>query len=349
MQANSPTVVSAKAGTHDTVAIGTNVWAPACAGATGLVLLLVAIFATSPASAQPYPTRPIRLIVGFAPGGSTDLVGRLIASKLSERLGQQVVVDNRPGVSGIIAAELVSKAQPDGYTLLISGSSISIVGNLYRSSFDVQRDLEPLALVATTPYVMVAHPSTGVKTVQEFVAYAKARPGKISWGASAPGAVQHLSGEMFKRLAGLDMVFIPYKGTGPMLPDILGGRLQVVFDNVLVLTQHVKSGALTGLAVTTAKRSPLLPELPPIAEAGFPGFDTSGWFSMYATPKTPPAIIKKLNTEILAILGTGDVRDRLLTFGATPLPGTPDDLRRQLAREVPAWRKVIQDAGLKAE
>lgn len=314
-----------------------------------MFLATAALFTSSTATAQTYPTRPIRLVVGFAPGGSTDLVGRLVATRLSDRLGQQVVVDNRPGASGIIAAELVSKSQPDGYTLLISGSSISIVGNLYRSSFDVQRDLEPLALVATTPYVMAAHPSTGVKTVQEFITYAKARPGKISWGASAPGAVQHLSGEMFKRLAGLDMVFIPYKGTGPMLPDILGGRLQVVFDNVLVLTQHIKSGALTGLAVTTAKRTPLLPELPPIAEAGFPGFDTSGWFSMYATPKTPPAIIKKLNTEILAILGTADMRERLLTLGATPLPGTPDDLRRQLAREVPAWRKVIQDAGLKAE
>ena len=313
---------------------------------------LTGVFTASPATAQKpdYPQRPIRLIVGFAPGGSTDLVGRLIGAKLSERLGQQVVIDNRPGASGIIAAELVSKSQPDGYTLLISGSSISIVGSLYRgATFDVQRDLEPLALVATSPYIMVAHPSLGVKTVQELIAYAKPRPGKISWGASAPGAVQHLSGEMFKRLAGIDMVFIPYKGTGPMMPDILGARLQIAIDNVLVLTQHVRLGTLTALAVTTAKRTPLLPDVPSIAESGFPGFDTSGWFSMYTAPKTPPQIVKKLNSEILAILGTSDMRERLLTFGATPLPGTPDDLRRQLAREVPAWRKVIQDAGLKAE
>ena len=315
-----------------------------------LAAALTGIVTPSTAQKLDYPQRPIRLIVGFTPGGSTDLVGRLIGAKLSERLGQQVVVDNRPGASGIIAAELVSKSQPDGYTLLISGSSISIVGSLYRSTtFDVQRDLEPLALVATTPYIMVAHPSLGVKTVQELIAYAKPRPGKISWGASAPGAVQHLSGEMFKRLAGIDMVFIPYKGTGPMLPDILGGRLQVAIDNILVLAQHVKLGALTALAVTTAKRTPILPEVPSIAESGFPGFDTSGWFSMYTAPKTPPQIVNKLNTEILAILGTPDMRERLLTFGATPLPGTPDDLRRQLAREVPAWRKVIQDAGLKVE
>ena len=305
-----------------------------------------------PAWAQnvPYPSRPIRLVVGFAPGGSTDLVARLVATKLGERVGQQVVVDNRPGASGIIAADLVVKSQPDGYTLLVAGSSISTVGSLYKGiTFDVERDLAPLALVATTPYLMVAHPSLGVKSLQEYVAYAKARPGKVSWGASAPGAVQHLSGELFKRLAGIDMVYIPYKGTGPMLPDFLGGRLQIVFDNVLVLTQHIKTGAAIGLAVTTAKRTPLLPDVPTIAESGFPGFDTSGWFSMYAAPRTPPVIINKLNSEILAMLGTADMRERLLTFGATPLPGTPDDLRKQLAREVPAWRKVIREAGLKVE
>ena len=317
-----------------------------------LVLIAYALASPSPARAQQhdYPQRPIRLIVGFTPGGSTDLVGRLVASKLSERLGQQVVVDNRAGASGIIAAEIVSKSQPDGYTLLVSGSSISIVGSLYASTkFDVQRDLEPLALVATTPYVMVAHPSIGVKTVAELITYAKARKGQLSYGASTPGTVQHLSGEMFKRLAGVDMVFIPYKGTGAMLPDVLGGRLQIAIDNVLVLAPHIKQGTLTALAVTTSRRTPILPEVPSLAESGIAGFDTSGWFSMYCAPKTPSHIVKKLNAEILAIVNTPDVRERLLTFGATPLPGTPDDLRRQLAREVPAWRRVIQEAGLKVE
>lgn len=317
-----------------------------------IVILLAASILPSPAIAQKqdYPQRPIRLLVGFPPGGSTDLVGRLVAGKLAERLGQQVVVDNRAGAGGIIAAEIVSKSLPDGYTLLVSGSSISIVGSLYKDTkFDVQRDLEPLALVATSPYVMVSHPSTGVKTVQEFIAYAKARPGKISWGASTPGTVQHLSGEMFKRLAGIDMLFIPYKGTGAMMPDMLGGRLQLVLDNVLVLAPHVRLGTLNALAVTSAKRTPMLPDVPSLAESGLAGFDTSGWFSMYCAPKTPAHIVKKLNAEILAIMNLPEVRERLLTFGATPLPGTPDDLRRQLAREVPAWRKVILDAGLKAE
>ncbi len=347
-----PTVVPAQAGTHNTRTTRSADNGTWVRGLLAVMLALVTWFASFHAAAQKteYPNRPIRMIVGFAPGGSTDLVGRLVGTKLAERLGQQVVIDNRPGASGIIAAELVAKSQPDGYTLLMAGSSISIVGNLYKGvTFDVQRDLEPLALVATSPYLMVAHPSLGVKTVQELVAYAKPRPGKISWGASAPGAVQHLSGELFKRLAGIDMVYIPYKGTGPMMPDILGGRLQVVFDNVLVLTQHIKTGALTGLAVTTAKRTPLLPDLPSFAESGFPGFDTSGWFSMYGAPKTPPAVVKKLNTEVLALLGTADMRERLLALGATPLPGTPDDLRRQLGREVPTWRKVIQEAGLKVE
>jgi tripartite-type tricarboxylate transporter receptor subunit TctC len=315
-------------------------------------ILVVAGILALPAWAQnvPYPSRPIRLVVGFAPGGSTDLVARLVATKLGERVGQQVVVDNRPGASGIIAADLVVKSQPDGYTLLVAGSSISTVGSLYKGKvFDVERDLAPVAMVATTPYLMVAHPSAGVKTLQEYVAYAKARPGKVSWGASAPGSVQHLSGELLKRLVGIDMVYIPYKGTGPMMPDFLGGRLQIVFDNVLVLTQHIKTGAAVGLAVTTAKRTPLLPDVPTIAESGFPGFDTSGWFSMYAAFRTPSVIIDKLNREILAMLGTADMRERLLAFGAIPLPGTPDDLRKQLAREVPAWRKVIREAGLKVE
>lgn len=320
-----------------------------------LLGVLGTVLAPCHAATQPgtYPSRPIRLIVGFTPGGATDLVGRLVAEKLSERLGQQVVVDNRPGASGIIAARLVGTAQPDGYTLLISGSSISIVGSLYKDAkFDVSRDLEPLALVATAPYVMVAHPSTGAKTVSDLIAYAKARPGKVSYGASTPGTVQHLSAEMFKRLVGIDMLFVPYKGTGSMMPDILGGRIQIAMDNVTVLAPHIKGGALAPLAVSTIKRSPILPDVPTLAESGIPalrGFDTGGWFSMYTALKTPLPIVKKLNAEIVALVEAPDVRERLLMFGATPLPGTPEDLRQQLAREIPRWRKVIQDAALKVE
>jgi len=325
--------------------------ARAPAGWASITAAVVALsFFSMGIQAQSFPDKPLRWIVPFPAGGPADILSRIVAERLTDTLGQRILIDNRAGASGIIGAEIVAKSQPDGYTLLISGSSISIVGSLYsQSKFDVQRDLEPLALVATTPYVMVAHPSIGVKTVSELITYAKARSGKISYGASTPGTVQHLSGEMFKRLTGIDMVFIPYKGTGSMLPDILGGRLQVAVDNVLVLAPHVRQGTLTALAVTSAQRTPIMPDVPSLAESGLPGFDTSGWFSMYCALKTPPQIVKKLNAEIIAIVNAADVRERLLTFGATPLPGTPDDLRRQLAREVPIWRKVIRDAGLKAE
>jgi tripartite-type tricarboxylate transporter receptor subunit TctC len=322
------------------------------------VLALVAALGLNPsnsaaAESERYPIRPIRLVVGFTPGGATDLVGRLVAERLSERFGQQVVVDNRPGASGIIAARLVGSAQPDGHTLLISGSSISIVGSLYKqTNFDVQRDLEPVAMVATTPYVMVVHPSTSVKSVSDLIAYAKARAGKVSYGASTPGTVQHLSGEMFKRLVGVDILFVPYKGTGAMLPDLLGGRIQVAVDNITVLAPHVKSGAVVPLAVTTIKRSPILPNVPALAESGIAalnGFDTGGWFSMYTAHRTPPAVIRKISDEIFAMMERTDVRERLLGFGATPLPGTPQDLRKQLAAEVPRWRKVIQDADIRVD
>ena len=321
--------------------------------------LLVAILGCVPlpshaaAPAGTFPQRPIRLIVGFTPGGATDLVGRLVAEKLSERFAQQVVVDNRPGASGIVGARIVGDSQPDGHTLLISGSSISIVGSLLKEArFDVQRDLQPLAMVATSPYILVAHPSTGVKTVPELIAYAKPRAGKLSYGASTPGTVQHLSAEMLKRLVGIDMLFVPYKGTGQMMPDLLGGRLQIVMDNILILSPHVKSGAVNALAVSTARRSPVLPNVPSLAESGVPAlkdFDTGGWFSMYVPLNTPAPVVKILNGEILAMLERPEVRERLLSFGATPLPGTPDDLRAQLAREVPRWRKVIADAGIKGE
>jgi tripartite-type tricarboxylate transporter receptor subunit TctC len=213
----------------------------------------------------------------------------------------------------------------------------------------VQRELEPLALITTSPYVMVAHPAIGVKTVPELIAYAKARAGKLSYSAGSPGSVQHLAGEMFKRNAGVDIVFVPYKGSGALLQDMLAGNLQIVFDSALLLAPHIKSGALRALAVTSLRRSPILPDVPSLAEAGVQGIDASGWQSMFVAPRTAPEIVGKLNAEILAIVNTPETRDRLLTLGATPLLGTPDDLRKLLAREVPAWRKVIQDAGIKGD
>ncbi len=299
------------------------------------------------AADQSFPSRPIRLLVGVSPGGSTDLIARLVAGRLSSRLGQQVVVDNRSGASGIIAAQLVGLSQPNGYTLMLAGASISIVGSLYpKSNFDVQRDLEPLALVATTPYVMVAHPSIGIKTLPDLVRYAKINDGRISHGAGATGTVQHLSGEIFKNMAGIRMTFVPYKGSSDMLVDVIAGRLQVAMDNVVLLAPHIRTGTLVPLAVTTIKRTSVLPDVPTFEESGLKGFDASGWFSMYCAANTPVKIVERLNKEILAIISEPEVQERLLSFGATPLPGTPEQLREKLSKEVPKWRKVIQQMEL---
>lgn len=316
----------------------------------GGVAFALALLIPLPAAAQDYPQRPIRMIIGFPPGGTTDILGRLLATKLTERLGQQVVVDNRPGASGLIGGSIVAKSQPDGYTLFLAGGSAAITVSLYaKPPYDIQKDLAPIAHIARTPYLMVVHPSLPVKTLGDFFTYAKARPGKLSYGASAAGTVHHLSGEMLKRLVGFDMTFIPYKGTGTMLPDLLAGRLQASIDNVLALTPYVKSGALRALAVTTAKRTALLPDVPTIAESGVPGFDTSGWFGVYGAAKTPGAIVNRLSKEIMTIAQDPDTRERLLALGADPVYGPAKELSQMLARDVAIWAKVIKDAGLKVE
>jgi tripartite-type tricarboxylate transporter receptor subunit TctC len=306
--------------------------------------------AASAAPAPEYPQRPIRMIVGLPPGGSTDIMGRLIAAKLGERFGQQVVFDNRPGASGIIGADLVAKSQPDGYTLLMAGGSFGTISSLYaKAPFDTARDFAPVALFATSPYIFVVHPSVPVNTMPEFFAYAKARPGQLNFAGSTPGSVQRLAGELLKRMTGIDMLYVPYKGTGLLLPDLLGGRLQAAIDNVLVVVPYMKSGALRGLAVTTLKRSATVPELPTIAESGAPGFQASGWFGVLAATGTPAPIVNKLNAEINAAMQQAEVRDRLLAQGAEPLTGPPDALRKLLAREREVWGKVIREAGIKPD
>ncbi len=302
------------------------------------------------AAAQDYPQRPIRMIIGLPPGGSTDIMGRLLAAKLAERFRQQIVVDNRAGASGIIGIELVAKSQPDGYTLMMAGGSFGTVSSLYsKLSFDTTRDFAPIALFATSPYVFVVHPSVPVNSMPEFIAYARTRPGQLNFAGSTPGSVQRLSGELLKRMTGIDMLYVPYKGTGVLMPDLLGGRLHAAIDNVLVVVPYMKSGALRGLAVTSAKRSVVVPELPTIAESVAPGFAAGGWFGVLAATGTPPAIIKKLNAEIASVMQQSDVRDRLLAQGAEPLSGPPDDLRKLLAREREVWGKVIREAGIKPD
>lgn len=290
------------------------------------------------------------MIVGLPAGGSTDIMGRLVAAKLSERFGQQVVFDNRPGASGIIGADIVAKSQPDGYTLLMAGGSLGIISSLYpKVPFDPAKDFTPIALFATSPYIFVVHPSVPVTSMPEFIAYAKARPGQLNFAGSTPGSVQRLSGELLKRMTGIDMLYVPYKGTGVLLPDLLGGRLQAAIDNVLVVVPYMKSGALRGIAVTSARRSVVVPELPTIAESGAPGFQSSGWFGVLAPTGTPAHIVKKLNAGIASAMQQPEVRERLLAQGAEPLSGPPDDLKQLLAREREVWGKVIREAGVKPD
>ena len=320
-----------------------------------VALLVLSVFwpAVSTAQAQTAAipsSKTLRLIVGFPPGGTTDVLARLLAVKMSERLGQQVVVDNRAGAAGIIGADAVAKAEPDGNTLLFSSSTLATHTALYpKVPYDPQKDLTPLAFIATTPYVMVVHPSLPVKTVDDLVKYARARPGQLNYAASAPGTAQHLAWEKFKRSTGTDIVFVPYKGTGALMTDLLAGRLQLGIDNVAVLTQQVKAGALRPLAVTGAVRSALLPDVPTIAEAGQPGLQVVGWFGVFGPAKMPAALEQRLSTAFVEVMAQKDVKDRIIELGGEPERGGADDLRKLLATEMATWGKVIRDAGIKAE
>jgi tripartite-type tricarboxylate transporter receptor subunit TctC len=314
-----------------------------------VVAALLAALVCSGAVAQGYPQRPIRMVIGLPPGGSTDIMGRIVAGKLSERLGQQVVVDNRPGANGIIGITLVVNSQPDGYTLIMAAGSWGTIGSLYKLPFDVRKDLAPIALIGTSPYVLVVQPSLPVKTVADLIAHARANPGKLTFAGSTPGSLQRLAGELLKRTAGIDMLYVPYKGTGAVMPDLLGGRLDMAFDNVLILTPYIKKGQLRGLGVTSAQRSVVFPELPTLAETGVPGFHAVGWFGVFAAAKTPPSIVTRLNAEIAAFMKEPGMRERLLAQGAEPLSGPPDDLHNYLAREIEVWGRVIREAGIKVE
>ncbi|KAF1046102.1 Bug family tripartite tricarboxylate transporter substrate binding protein [Xylophilus sp.] len=302
-------------------------------------------------AAQPaYPAKPVRFIVGFPPGGTTDVLARIVAAGLGERLGQQFIVDNRAGASGMIGTDAVAKAPADGYTLLFSSSTLATYRALYpKVPFEPATDLLPIGMVAPTPYVLVVHPKLPVHTLAELVAYAKAHPGQIDYAASAPGGGQHLAWEMLKRNTRTDMVYVPYKGTGALMPDLLGGTLQAGIDNVAVLAPHIRSGALRAIAVTGATRSPLLPDVPTAVESGQPDFKVIGWFAVFAPARTPAAVAARLTEALAAVLQRKDVRDRMVELGAEPDSGGPDALRRLLAAETRQWGGLIRDAGIVAQ
>jgi tripartite-type tricarboxylate transporter receptor subunit TctC len=301
------------------------------------------------ARAQAYPTRPVRIIVGFPAGGTSDIVGRLLGQWLSERLGQQFVVENRPGASTNLATEAVAKAPADGYTLLLIGGVNTINATLFdKLSFDFLRDIAPVASVFETPLVVEVNPSVPVHTISEFIAYAKANPGKLNLATPGIGTPSHVAGELFKMMAGVDMVHVPYRGTGPMLTDLIGGQVQVAFDPLPASIEHIRAGKLRALAVTTASRSEALPGIPSASES-VPGYVASTWYGFAAPKNTPSEIVGKLNAEINAALADPKMKARLAELGGTPFPSSPTEFAKFVADNTVKWAKVIQAAKIKPQ
>jgi tripartite-type tricarboxylate transporter receptor subunit TctC len=301
------------------------------------------------ARAQAYPTRPVRIIVPIAPGGAGDITARLIGQWLSERLGQPFVIENRPGGGTNIGTEAVVRAPADGYTLLMVGGYNAINATLYdRLNFDFISDIAPVAGITRVPNVMVVHPSVPATTVPQFIAYAKANPGKISMASGGIGSTPHISGELFKMMAGIDMVHVPYRGGGPALNDLLGGQVQVYFATTVSSIGYIRAGRLRALAVTTATRSDALPDIPTMAEF-VPGYEASFWLGVGAPKATPAEIVEKLNKEVNAALDDLKIKARLADLGGTPLPGSPADFGKLIAEETEKWAKVIRAANIKAE
>src|SRR6202140_364411 len=314
--------------------------------ATGLSAL---IWPAGGAAALDYPTRPIRFVVGYPAGGSTDIVARLIGQRLSERLGQQLVIENKAGAGNNIGTEAVVNAAPDGYTVLLVNPANYINASLYTNlKFDFIRDIAPVAAFNRVPNVMTVAPDVPAKTVAEFIAYVKANPGKVNMASSGNGTSVHLSGELFMAMSGAKMVHVPYRGAAPAITDMLSNRVQVIFDNMPSIIGHITPGGLRALAVTTATRSPQLPDVPTVAET-VPGYEASALFGMGAPRNTPPEIIAKLNQEINAVLAEPEIKKRLTELGGEPLISTPEAFGAMIAAETEKWGKVVTSSGLRVD
>jgi tripartite-type tricarboxylate transporter receptor subunit TctC len=298
--------------------------------------------------AQGYPARPVRIIVGLAPGGPTDILARLIGQWLSERLGQPFVVENRVGAGSNIAAEMVAHAPADGYTLLMMASPQAINASLYKLSFDVVRDIAPVAGVDREPFVMLANPSLPARTIPDLIAYAKANPRKLNVASAGNGTASHVSAELFKMMAGVDLIHVPYRGGAPALTDLIAGQVQVTFLPMAGTIEHIRSGKVRALAVTTAARSDALPDVPKLDEF-LPGYESSAWFGLGAPKATPADIIEKLNTEINAALADPKMKARLAELGGTPMIGSPADFGRLIGAEIEKWGRVVKFAGMTPE
>ena len=296
-----------------------------------------------------YPVKPIRMVVPFTPGGSNDLLGRVLAQKLHATWGQPTIIDNRPGGGSTIGIETVVRAVPDGYTLLLTSGGIASNVSLYKLSFNPVRDLAPVALLAQMPYLLAVHPSVPAKSALELISLAKAQPGKLTFASSGVGTSSHLTGEMFRLQAKIDMLHIAFKGGGPAVNAVIGGEVQVIFNVITGTLPYARSGKLRALGVSTSQRIEVAPDLPTISESGLPGYEVIAWYNLFAPAGTPRPVINKINAEINRILQQPDVRERLLTLGVVPLSGTPEALGDYLQFEITRWAKLIREAGIKAE
>lgn len=312
--------------------------------------LAMALAAPWVAAQTAYPNKPIRLLVAFPPGGTTDVLARLVAQKVSARMGQQMFVENRPSAGGIVGTDQIAKSAPDGYNLLMAPSLHATNLSLYsKLPYDTVKDFAPIALLATSPYVLVVHPGLPATNLRELIAHLKANPGKFNMSASAIGSPQHLAAELFKRSAGVDVTLVPYKGSGAILPDLIAGRVSLAFENQAVVAQHIQSGALRAIAVTSPERSAIFPQVPTVTESGLDQFVVIGWFGILAAANTPPEIVRRLNAEISAVMREPDVRERVAGLGATPMAGPPSALADLLAREIDVWGKVIREANIRLD
>src|SRR5580765_6143162 len=313
-------------------------------GSQVLKAFALAALAISAAHAEVYPAKPIRMIVAYPPGGGTDIVGRTIAQKLGETLGQSVVVENRGGASGNIGPEIAARAAPDGYTVLMgnvapNAINVSLFKNL---PFDPVADFAPVSLVASTPNILVVHPSTPARTVKEVVALARSRPGTLNFASAGVGSSSHLAGELFRILAGADIVHVPYKGAGPAMVDVLSGQVQLYFATLPAALPHVKSGKLAAVAVTSARRSPALPDLPTVAESGVPGYEASTWYGVLAPARAPAGAVERLHGDIVRILAQPEFRERLQAQGFDPVGSSPEEFRAFIRSEIAKWGKVVR-------
>jgi tripartite-type tricarboxylate transporter receptor subunit TctC len=307
--------------------------------------------AVSPAQAQQYPTRPVRFVVPFPPGGSVDTLARTIGPRLTDALGQQIVVDNRPGGNGDIGMLVVAKAPADGYTLVLGYiANIAIAPSLYpKMPYDPVKDYAPVTQVATSPNVLTAHPSVQAKNLRELIALAKTKPGAVNFASTGVASVGHLTGELLNNLAGMKMTHVPYKGGGQAIIDLVGGHVQVMFSGFSAAMPHIKSGKVRALAVTGAKRSPALPEVPTIAEQGFPGVEATAWYGVLAPAGTPKPVVTRLHGEIVKILKQSDVTERLGALGFEIVGGTPEQLGAYIKTEIKKWEKVVRASGAKPD